>query len=600
MKKLINHKRKYQQKGVALLLALVFVTFFAAIVASIATSNNKETFSGEAETAGWQLVQLAKAARLFVRDDMAADAYVARQKAAHLYYVPIQTLKDAGYLPENFGRKVTGTYTYSASHIVGRDYSYLNGDRYLNALGQEMHVIVTLWSNKVGSFSPDQHDISNVPVAFAYFQNTSNSRSTPGLASKMAEAARTLGVPITATIFKDAVNISSLCKNQWASIIWDTGCLNTGAVAVLANHAGLTPNFFQPGEILMPSWKATQQDTRVVMRFPQPDNPGYSTMLTDLKMGQPVIENCPNTADQVSVNTTDSSGNSVSTPTGLCKTVSDSGAVDNRRDILNAAYLGAERVIAEPQSADFGVEIANIGTSNEEVLNVSGNLLLNNDLRVNNVLPLPGGITERLSIPNGTIAVDRNAYLYSQNSSYKGVVTIDNAVNADSIVTGDFSTGSLVSTSNGANGANASMSVTNQTTVNGKTLGNNTVQIISDTMTANSAKITASDNTGKVQITNTLDLSNSANLTVNGTQKIPGGDYTVISGNIDTVQDVIVTDNAQFLSSNGSLLVNTTKNTAGSSGSTKMPVLNTSDCLEGLNVSNACPNRQYSPPNITP
>lgn len=607
-----QHTRRlsaHGQRGVSLLLALIFVAFFGGILVAIAAFNNSRVRVAEAEVAGWELVEIAKAARLYVRDQMAA---VGPTPAAITAYktttatptrITLTTLKAGGYLPTTFGRTI-GALDY-------------------NALNQEIYIIRANWSTTGLGGAPA--DPATVPSAFVFFRP--GGKSSFNLVVNIVENARRFGATLTAPLFDvTGTNRSADCRSTGpATGLWDTGCLTQAEFAALMTPLSL-PTTFAGGGLIMPAWKAVQPDLRAVMRFPQPENPGYSTMLTDLEMGIPVTEDCPNTADQVSITTIDASGTPVTTFTGLCEVRDDTGALNQRFHIQNVANIGAERVIAEPQSLDFGgTDAATVGTGNDEAFNVSGTATLGNDLRVFNTRPL-NGIAYRFDIPTASLAVERNAYMYSQNTSFRGVATITGNATAGSLLTDSMTSGTLRSRTTGTTTGAPRISVTTRGTMTGTTsvTGSANAELISEDLRADvaaaagnnparaGAQLRATDNAGRVQVTNTLNL-NSQTLTMTGTQNSapafdsPSG-FRAIIANINDAQDVNVvgtagaTQDLQFMSNNTSLTANTTRNTANTAVMPTIEATNAgaSECLEGVNIADACPNRQYFMPLITP
>lgn len=550
------------------MLALLFVALFGGILAAILVFNRTHVRTAEAEVAGWEAVEIGKAARLFVRDQFAANPGL-RAAAATPTLITINTLIANRYLPQSFGR--------------------LSGGNYVNALNQRIYVIRTNWSpTGLGGAVTDP---ATVPTAFVYFRN--GGKSTFDLVPEIVKNMRALGATITAPLFDSAgVNRSAVCRGGGAAVgLWDTGCMTQAEFATLAGAVGL-PTVFTGGALIVPAWKVVQFDLRAVSRFPQPENPGFATMLTDLEMGTPVTQNCPTNADQVSITTIDAAGTPTTTFTGLCRVRSDTAAVDNRFSINNVANLAAERVIAEAQTTDFGGEVATIGNANEQTMAISGNARLGSDLRVFDTRAL-NGIPYRLSVPNGSLAVERNAYLYAQNTSNKGLATIGTAT-ANALISDSMTSANYNSTVAGTTTGAPRMNITTRETITGTTqvTGTGSSELVTDTLTANSANVHASDNTGQVQVTNTLNMSGST-MSVAGNEPVSG--YSSIFGDINAANNVNVTNNLQFTSANGSVTAEGTRNTDGSA---PLPVVNVNRCLEGVNVAEACANRQYFVPII--
>ena len=563
-----RYPKTLDQRGFALLLALLFTALFGGILTAILVFNRTHVRIAEAQVAGWEAVEIGKAARLYVRDRFAANPAL-RATTATPSLITINTLKAGGYLSQNFGRLVGGNY--------------------VNALNQQIYVIMTNWS--ATGLGGAVTDPGTVPTAFVYFRN--GGKSSFDLVINVVENMRTLGATITAPLFDSTgTNRSANCRTGGPAVgLWDTGCMTQGEFATMAGAVGL-PTTFTGGALITPVWKVVQFDLRAVSRFPQPENPGYATMLTDLEMGTPLVQNCPTTANQVSITTIDAAGTPTTTFTGLCKVASDTATADNRFSINNIANLAAERVIAEAQTTDFGGETATIGTANEQVMAISGNARLGSDLRVFDTRSL-NGIPYRLSVPNGTLEVERNAYLYAQNTSNKGLATIGTAT-ANALISDSMNSANYNSTLTGTTTGAPRMNITTRERINGTTqvTGTGSAELVTDTLTADSATVHASDNTGQVQVTNRLGLGG-ATLNVNGNNPVSG--YSAILGDITQANNVNVTNNLQFTSVNGSVTAEGTRNTDASG---PLPYINVTRCLEGVNVAEACANRQYFVPII--
>ncbi|NBX66756.1 MAG: hypothetical protein EBQ96_07160 [Proteobacteria bacterium] len=592
------------QRGVSLLLALIFVAFFGGILVAIAAFNNSRVRVAEAEVSGWELVEIAKAARIYVRDQLVANPAL-RTVAATPTRIPLTTLKAGGYLPTTFGRSV-GALDY-------------------NALNQEIYVIMANWSaTGLGGVVTDP---ATVPSAFVFFRP--GGKSTFNLVVNVVESARRNGAVLTAPLFDTTgTNRSAICRSSGAAAgLWDTGCLTQAEFSALMTPLGL-PAAFTAGGLIMPAWKAIQPDLRAVMRFPQPENAGYATMLTDIEMGIPVVQDCPNAVvgQQIAVQTVDASGNPVTTFTGLCEVRSDTAALNQRFHIQDVANIVAERIIAEPQNMDFGgtdAFTAGLASGNDQSFDISSNLTLNNDLRVFNNRPL-NGITHRFSIPAATLAVERNSYMYSQDTSFKGVATITGDATANALITDSMTSGTLRSRTNGTTTGAPRISITSTGTMTGDTSvnGTPTAELISETIRADfsagtrvGATFRATNNAGQVQVTNSLNLSGQT-LSMTGTSSSAAVDqpsgYRAIIANINDANDVAVTgvtgsaptvQDLSFPSNTSSLSGDTTRNTIDTAAIPTVAVTNgagTSECLEGALIADACPNRQYFMPFITP
>lgn len=577
------------QRGVSLLLALLFVAFFGAVLVTIARFNSDTIRVSEARVAGWEAIEIAKAARLYMRDQLIANPTTLRNTYATPQSISIATLSNGGYLSRGFGR--TGS---------------------TSALNQPIYVVGANWP-----LNGDPNDNATVPTAFVILGTSA--KSQPEFMVQAVDNARKLGATINAPLFDSSgANISADCRGGGNSVgLWDTGCLTPAEYATLAAAVG-APTVFQAGGLVIPVWKAVQPDMRAVMRVPQPENGGYATMLTDLQMGSPNGD-CSLATNQVSIKTVDNSDplNPVikDVSTGVCKVVDDDAATNNRFSINEVGNMTAERLVAEGQFADYGAEASDIGTSRDDVMRISGNVTLGADMRVFNTMPMPvaqGGqqaVNARFDIPQGTLAVERNAYVYSQDTSHHATATIGSIQEARALISDSLEATRFESYQPGLSQVptaqeptpKAHMNVTNTIDINGNVAatGGANSEMIAKELNAPGATFSASNTTGQVQISDTLDLQGST-MQVNGAAQAATGDYAAISGAITNTNKITVNDDlnpsAVDINFGGSIQSNSVR----SYTTTTMPSISTTACLESASVAGGCPDRQYVPPNITP
>ncbi|HEY8964614.1 MAG TPA: hypothetical protein VIN59_09160 [Alphaproteobacteria bacterium] len=605
----------------SLLLALVFVTFFAGALVSIARFNAYQVRENEARVAGNEVIEIAKAARLYVRDLMITNPAL-RTTAATPTEIPLATLKNAGYLSNNFGRS--------------------SGGFDLTALGQRIHVIMTNWP--VGG---NVNDPATVPTAFVLLRHINNQdRSTAQLMTIAMEVAREQNTSIIAPRFNGATNVSADCTDTVttpsatgpAASLWDTGCLSSGDFDRLVEAAlpgsypaSATVYSVDPGGLMVPVWKVVQPDLRVVMRFPQPENPGFATMLTDLQMGEPVGD-CTINANQVQITTTNAAGAVITTPSGLCQVNGDTsgaGGVNRRFNITQVGNMALQRLIAEPQAADnsgfMAAETANIGTINNDSFRVTGNLDLGNDLRIYDQVALPGGVPSRFDVPAGTMSIERNAYLYSTdplNANWGGKATIGTITGSRSLISNSLNTPRFQSTSASLAGYGndmPSINVTRTTDIAGdmRITGTN-AELLTETLQANSgpdnagtttinearsgADMLATNTTGLVQVSGTLN-NNGRAMTIQGTNAaaLTSG-FSAIVGSLDTGGNIQINNNMTFSdTTNTQITAGASRGYSGASPNvTPVNTITATRCLADNVVANGCPNRQYTPPKVTP
>lgn len=587
-----------RQRGVSLLLALVFVSVFGGALATIAGFNAYRVRENEARVTGIEMIEIAKAARLFVRQEMINNPALRTDLNAGPRRITLTQLKDAGFLSQNFGR------------VAGTDD--------LTALGQRIYVIETNWP--IGG---DPASNNTVPTAFVLLRDSS--KSTAQLMVNAVEVARQMNSSLTAPRFNTlGNNISSDCRGAGpAASLWDTGCLADHEFTALMAAVPTPPAQLEDGGLIVPTWKIVQPDLRAVMRFPQPENPGFATMLTDLQMGIP-LDDCTNAATQVQITTTDAAGNVTSVPSGLCDAETDTATDNKRFNITEISNMSLQRIIAEPQNFDnngsMAAEVANIGTTNDDAMRISGDVTLGNDLRIYDQRALPGGVPSRLNIPNGTMVAERNAYLYSNELTRGGQAVIGGTVQSRGLIANRLDTPTFQSTSASPAGYGSdapSINVTSTTDLTGDIqITGATGELITETLNAaagpdnaatptinearTGANMTASDTTGQVQITGTI-TSNNNPIVVQGANPIVNGgvNYSAIIGSLSNGGNIQVDNGMTFTdATNTQITAGATRGYA--SATTPITNISTTRCLTDNAVANGCPNRQYTPPGITP
>lgn len=599
--------KKGAQRGAALLIVLVFVALLGITLASIAVYDAYRAREREARVAGHEIYEIAKAARLYVRDEFKADPNLTTV-AATPSLISLADLKAGGYLPNNFGR--------------------FSGADALSALNQHIFVIRTNWP--LGAPTAN-----SVPTAFVFFKNGTRGRATYMLTRSTVDVLREMNANISAPVFNTAgVLQSSDCQGGGPAISrWDTGCLTTAQFNTLVGILPAAQRSFTAGSLVVPAWKVAQPDPRAVMRYAQPEHSDHATMLTDIRMGT-----CG--AGHVVINTTDASGNRVPSTTDLCNMLGDGvrSPTDNDRfNIVDVGNMGAQRLIVEPQATDLEPD----NTAEpiyEYALSVSGNMDLQGDLRIFNDIALPNAVqnaarpdshklTHRMNIQDGTLVTERNMYVFSTNAATAGEANIGHVERSRRLVSGTLETPNFISMDESLHTAlpagAAMINVTDRMTLenmNVRGIANpSSGELIADT-------IRAQPGGGQVGATlNTLDIAPVGHVQVSGEINTRGGpinvhvtdDARLISGQhiglfaeIADGQNMTVTDHFRGLEATTMIMTDSTRDYGGAnplknihvtSGPGSPPSLTGSaNCRESNTVANACPNRQYVPQGITP
>lgn len=395
-------RRAYTQRGYTLIISVVFSIGFAAILGLVLTAQKQNDYERKVYAIAWQLQEIGKAARLYVRNnslsqhlidtngDFIPDTAAALASTTNLgggvedgvidnlyertalaamgvaeREFTVDDLINAGYLPANFG----------LTNAAGE---------HITSLRQRIRIFADL-SPIGGAVTPD----NTTTVSTAYIILEDSPQATAQDIILITQALQNLGTSVSAPLFNGATNISDNCDGAPAVAIWDTGCLNNNDFLTIM---GLSPDpatDFANGDLIIPAWKTAPHDQRSLMRFPQPENFGYATMLTDLYMGA-----C--SSDPLMINT---AGDGTTTipeeiDSGVCRSISDDPTLnlDNRRAIFNIASLSAQRMIASDQRdrASAGLSVQDVQLL-QDGINAAGTYSEGETAFVTDPLDIDGG-----------------------------------------------------------------------------------------------------------------------------------------------------------------------------------------------------------------
>lgn len=313
------------EKGFSLIVVLFFVGLVAALVFMSMQGQRGAVQRDQARAAGWHLAQVAKAARIYVRDRSLteSDIYHKSVLSAGGVGIRIADLRSAGLLPENFPET--------------------------NILNQRVLVFAANYPVDGNPAEP-----ATVASAYVFLEPSRMTQSNPSLAQYIVEGSRQNGLYINAPIFSaDGFNISDPCRGSAGYADWDTGCLNLADVRTIIGSG------FDAGALIAPAWRSDVPDTRAVMRFPQPENAGYATMMTALEMAR--VERNDDRSCVEFVQIYDYSNGGTPINTGVCRSWSDTPVAsapgapydashDRRMDIINVSEMTVDTVIAAPQN----------------------------------------------------------------------------------------------------------------------------------------------------------------------------------------------------------------------------------------------------------
>lgn len=385
------HKAVYNsaQAGFSLAITLFFAGAVAGILTAIVYSTSQKATIGKSDATGWQVAEIARAARVFVRDQNANDTagYTTSDLApsgAGPREVTMADIKAAGLLPDSYAEQT--------------------------ALGQTIRIIAA-------NFPVRGNPLDNATLPAAYIYITDNGRTSAITANIVAEGARRHGLSISSPRFDGAGNnVSADCgaAGDPSFSIWDTGCLNEDDFNVLVSILPGAEQTFVAGSLLIPSWRSIQHDSRAVMRYPQQENTGFNQMQVDLAMGTVDRNIDGSCASFQQINT----GDAALSDTPVCAVFDDNtaGQTDRRFNIIGMGGLEVDQLIAANQSAgDAGSDADEAVLSNNEVLIVEGPLTVGSQQRAANIrvfdnsqaLARPAGSTTKVNFSGTNLDISR-------------------------------------------------------------------------------------------------------------------------------------------------------------------------------------------------
>lgn len=362
-----SSRNRRAESGVTLAIMLVLTIGFAVIIAIVTDAQQRSDRAKRAESVSWQVTQIAKAARLYVRNN--SLEHIMRDTAP-LDGIP-DTLCDSACMDaspatsdtnndgivDNFFKKAEldpagplGPAAITVAELIAAGYLPQSFSR-VDAQGNNMteqtilgHPIRIYAANAPVDGDPNLD--STVATAYVVLEDSPNTDVSQALA--IARGVQQEGLLVNAPLFSGAANISDNCGASPAVGLWDTGCMDDDDYDLLTGNPAGTGTF-SAGTYIFPAWKAFAHDERAIMRFPQPENDSYATMLTNLRMANAVNPSCDGTDPDDSIMITQDDGSTVFS--GLCKSISDdsTASFDSRKDIYNVVSFTADRIIAADQ-----------------------------------------------------------------------------------------------------------------------------------------------------------------------------------------------------------------------------------------------------------
>lgn len=410
---------KQAEAGFSLLLVLLFVGLIASVFSGFLYYQSSAAIDRDARAAGWHLVEVSKAARLFARNrSIPGNEAALTSNGAIICCTAANVQGQAGSIEITVGDLI------AANHLPA-------GFPARNPLGQDLRIFIS-------SYPPSTTPMtSSLPIA-SYVMTTSPAAGRAAAivgertAVSLTEGARDAGMSVSAPLFLSGVNNSDTCggSGQPSVMIWDTGCLTQADVNIITGAAGGIA--VAAGQVIVPTWRAVDHDLRALMRYPQPENPTANTMLTDMLFANPLGE-----------------------VAGVETYTSDTGAANNRVNLNNLGNVTLSSLIVSPQATDFGGETGTVSAPTQALR--AGSISVNNDLSVAtdaSVIPQAVLLNTGQIVMNGTqvraddmdvlntINMDAGAAPLTWNTSN---VTATNATNVDRL-----QTNSIASTPGGA------------------------------------------------------------------------------------------------------------------------------------------------------
>jgi hypothetical protein len=362
----LKHSPSNSESGFGLLLALAFVGFLSGLVLLAAENERYRVAEARAESASLHMVQIARAARILVRnnsnplaggvdingDTIPDDAYqVAVVSAAAPTTIPLAQLTAAGLLPTTF--------------------------RDTNVFGQTVRVYAESWPI---------NDPAGVSAAFVVLEPSPKARQSD--MQLVALSARDMETNFDAPLFDNGGNnISDACNGLPAVARWGGGtdeCLNGNDVTAMRGAA------FTEGELIIPAWLSSVHDPRAVMRYPQPNNPLAQTMATNIYFGAPDggfaqiyepdgaggVNAIPTTIETVQADDSGAIDPNDPTTSDMRTNIIGINQIDVRQMIIQAQTPVGSEVTTDPALPPGAQVVAGNDASNiagtTEVLNVSG------------------------------------------------------------------------------------------------------------------------------------------------------------------------------------------------------------------------------------
>lgn len=400
-----NYIQDHSQSGFSLMVVLAFVGLIATIIVFTVMETRGKVQRDQAQAAGWHLAKIARAARIYVRDRSldAADSVnhpYHKSRLATGIRVDFNNIINAGLLPDNF----------TDTNILGQTVEIYAG----------LSPVTDGGTIRLGT-PGDEHAVA---TAYIYLTPVTLTQKQPELMQELVSGAKQSGLYVDTPLYdKDGNIVSGDCDGDGAAdvALWDTSCLDS------ADFTTITAKAFTQGGLMAPTWRTNDYDNRAVMRYPQPENPGWATMMTTLEMAPPMV-NADNECNSfVELTIPDGRGGSMKQQTALCHVHNDTGSADQRVDIVDANSLHALTIVAADQGGSeaqydastgvtsYGVTDARTvaGDTSQEVIGVNGPINTTSNVWANGTIAPPAG---RNHVEVGDLGIDHNIVVSNKSS----------------------------------------------------------------------------------------------------------------------------------------------------------------------------------------
>lgn len=493
----LRARRVREQTGFSLMSVLFLTAVVSTVFMAMAVYSRDSDEIERARASGWHLVQTAKAARLFVRNN---SVILNASLVGPARDVNGDGLDDSTYAdPALFGNGAGGIFPQEVTFAQLIDAGLLpQGFKSTNSLKQQIRIFIANYP-----LNGDPADPATIPSAYVFLVDSRE--STPQLMHHVSEAARSSGMPVSAPTFDETVLPINDCNadGQRDVVLWDSGCISVTETDLLVAAAGLPYPFPYAGSLIVPAWRAMPHDTRAVMRFRQAENPSSATMMTNVSLGHEMVDASGNCLNQAVTLMPDGTGGYNTVNLGYCESLMDNpgGATqreqDLRVDIVGTPALEVNRLVLDDQvNVPGGVEVSyTLDASGNPVRNPDGDTVANGLLNprlpayaaATDVLDIQGGLSVQKTLHagiNGAIG-GPGAYFATADGSAPGLVTVES-----NLVVSDGDPATFGQTLTVGNALNFGAATVNRANANRFSVGGsiqmNNVQISSASASVNS------------------------------------------------------------------------------------------------------------------